>query len=82
MALDLPDNSDVIQDSIFSRSWYAWIARVHVVISSAQASGGTANRPTSVLWIGRRFYDTTLNKPVFVSAVKPTVWRDAAGTIV
>ena len=60
----------------------AWFSRIHNIAITAQQSGTTADRPTSQLWIGRQYYDTTLNKPVYVSAVKPTVWRDAASTIV
>lgn len=62
--------------------WAATFARWHQLVQTAQDSGATAERPTSQLWIGRQFFDTTLNKPVFVSAVKPTVWRDAIGTVV
>ena len=59
-----------------------WFSTAHNYIRSIPQSGVTANRPKDGLWIGRQFYDTTLNKPVFVSAVNPTVWRDAGGTIV
>jgi hypothetical protein len=62
-------------------AWSQWFTRVHAAVSSLYQSGSTANRPTVGLWIGRRYYDTTLNKPVWVSAVKPTVWRDAAGVV-
>ena len=63
-------------------AWSQWFTRVHTAVSSLYQSGSTANRPTTGLWIGRQFYDTTLNKPVWVSAVKPAVWRDASGAIV
>ena len=63
-------------------TWGQWFSLVTRFVNALKSSGPTANRPTDGLWIGRQFYDTTLNKPVFVSAVKPTVWRDAAGTVV
>lgn len=63
-------------------AWSQWFTRVHAAVSALYQSGSTANRPTALLWVGRPYYDTTLNKPVWVAAVKPTVWRDAAGVIV
>jgi hypothetical protein len=67
---------------IITPVWGQWFTRAHNAVASLYQSGPTTDRPTSVLWIGRRYYDTTLNKPVWVSAVRPTVWRDAAGAIV
>lgn len=80
---DFPDNARIAgADGIVTPSWAQVFTRWQAAIGSLYQSGATADRPTSVLWIGRKFYDTTLNKPVYVSAVKPAVWRDAAGTIV
>jgi len=48
-------------------------------------SGVTAVRPTSTVkgrWIGLPFYDTTLQKHVFLSSVNPDVWKDASGNVV
>lgn len=75
---DLPISDSAGRVSV---PWASWFTRVHAVVSALYQSGSTANRPTAGLWIGRRYYDTTLNKPVWVSAVKPAVWRDAAGVI-
>ena len=44
-----------------------------------RASGTTANRPTSRIYPGYPYYDTTLNKPIVYDG---TNWRDGAGTIV
>jgi len=80
---DYPADTPVTDDrGILSVPWGQVFTRWQAAIGSIVQSGTTANRPTSILWIGRSYYDTTLNKPVYVSAVKPTVWRDAAGTIV
>jgi hypothetical protein len=74
---------DVVDDgNNVTIAWDQWFSRVQGIVSSVQQSGTTAERPTSNLWIGRRFYDTTLNLPVYVSAVRPTVWRNAAGVVV
>jgi hypothetical protein len=80
---DYPSNSPVVDaDLTSSTAWQAWFSRIHSIVVTGQQSGSTAKRPTTQVWIGRQFYDTTLNKPVYVSAVKPVVWRDAAGAIV
>lgn len=43
-------------------------------------AGTTAGRPAaSSVAIGARYYDTTLNKPIYSNGVE---WRDAAGTVV
>lgn len=59
-----------------------WFTQVFVICFSIQQSGTTAQRPTTPLWIGRRYYDKTLNKPVYISALSPAVWRDAIGVVV
>lgn len=83
MSFDLPSNGEVIgSDRKLLPVWMNWATRIHNIARSLQESGTTANRPITLLWIGRRYYDTTLNKPVYVSAVNPPVWRDAAGVIV
>lgn len=83
MSFELPSNDLVAgSDGKFARTWSQWLSWAHVSLSSIRQSGPTSERPTAVLWIGRRFYDETLNKPVYVRAVNPTVWRDAMGNIV
>lgn len=71
------------QNGRFSVSWVNWFSSVFRICNSLVESGTTAQRPTSSLWVGRRYYDTTLNKPIWVNAVTPSVvWKDAAGTTV
>lgn len=77
-----PDNDPLVgPDGRVSVPWSQWFARVHRIVSAVQSSGTTANRPTTVLWIGRTYFDTTLGKPVWVKAVQPTVWVDGVGTV-
>jgi hypothetical protein len=78
----LPNNALTEQDGSTSSPWLQWFQRIQNVAGAAYSSGVTADRPTKGLWIGRQFYDTTLNKPVYVSAVNPTVWQDASGAVV
>lgn len=79
---ELPDATLVDDQGRATTGWLQVFSRWQRVILAAQQSGTTANRPTSLLWVGRRFYDTTLNKPVWVSSVSPVTWRDAAGGVV
>jgi hypothetical protein len=44
-------------------------------------SGATGNRPLP-RYVGQQFFDTTLNKPIYVKTISPTVWVDANGTTV
>ena len=83
MSFELPSNDPLVDESrMAGRTWAQWISWVHLTVSAMRQHGSTAERPTKVLWIGRQFYDDTLNRPVYVASVKPTVWRDAMGNIV
>jgi hypothetical protein len=83
MSQGLPETDRLTDEQQYaSRTWMQWLSWVHRVVSSVTQSGTTSQRPDSLLWIGRSFYDVTLNKPVYVAAVRPTVWRDAAGVVV
>lgn len=78
---DFPSNNVLVDlaDGSASIVWTQWFQRIHQLAVSLQQSGTTATRPTKVLWIGRRYYDTTLGKPVYLAAINPTVWKDATG---
>ena len=59
-----------------------WFSQAFLILFAAQQSGTTANRPTSRLWVGRPYLDTTLNLPIWVKTTNPVVWIDAAGNTV
>ena len=59
-----------------------WFSQAFLMLFSLQQSGTTAQRPTTRLWIGRFYYDLTLNKPIWVNSLNPAVWKDAAGNTV
>ena len=82
MSFELPAAPLVEKDGTANQSWLVWFTRIHSICLSVQQSGVTADRPTAMLWKGRRYFDETLNKPVYLSAVRPDVWRDAMGDIV
>ncbi len=56
-----------------------WLSWVHRVVSATTQHGTTADRPTTLLWIGRRYFDDTLGLPVYVKSVRPVVWVNGAG---
>lgn len=57
------------------KSWVDWCVSVFRN-SKFKGSGTTADRPVNGLNIGDWFFDTTLNRPVFVTAVSPVAWTD------
>jgi hypothetical protein len=79
-SFDIPDNAPVVDDKMrVTLPWLQWVSRIQRIVSAVQQSGTTAQRPTTLLWIGRTYFDTTLGKPVWVDSVSPAVWVDATG---
>lgn len=77
---DFPSNTPVVgDDKLATVAWQQVFTRWHRIILAAQESGTTANRPTSLLWVGRMYFDTTLGKPVWLKTVNPIGWVDATG---
>jgi len=63
--------------------WFSWFSAVYTLILLPQGNNGTtANRPTTNLWIGQMYLDTTLGKPIWILSLNPTVWIDATGASV
>lgn len=62
--------------------WSLFWTYLSNIARASQESGVTGSRPTKGLWIGRQYYDTTLELPVYVASLNPTVWKDAAGNTV
>lgn len=83
---DMPGSGPMFDETgAFTNPWAAWMSATNRTMQAIRMSGPTSDRPTSGWYIGQPFYDTTLNKPVWVSAITPmktAVWRDAAGTVV
>ena len=82
-AYDLPTGPVVDAEGKLNPAWAVWFTRTHMSARALQDSGPTAERPTAQLWIGRPFFDTTLNIPVWVQSVPPrpapAVWVDSTG---
>lgn len=60
-----------------SKPWLVWSSRVSQLLTWMQESGTTANRPTAGLYVGRRYFDTTLGYPVWYNG---SAWVNASGT--
>lgn len=60
-------------------AWAEWFNQVYTVCFALQQSGVTAKRPTTNLWTGRPYFDTTLGKPIWY---KTAGWVDATGASV
>ena len=71
----LPLNDDW---SDFRRALLLWSREIAFAATRASVdSGTTADRPTSDLWTGRTYFDTTLGQPIWYDG---SGWVDATGT--
>jgi len=66
-----------------------WIAFFNILAQIGKedsTSGTTINRPVSSatisLWVGYRYFDTTLGIPIWLKSLNPTVWVNASGASV
>lgn len=79
LASQLPVDGDY---AAWPQPWANWFLQVFQILSAQTESGPTANRPTKNLYIGRRFFDTTLGahgKPIWI-AKDGITWVLADGT--
>ena len=70
---------EVDEQRFIRKGWAQFFTRVFVICFAQQQSGTTANRPTTNLYIGRRYFDTTITLPIYYTG---TGWIDAAGNSV
>lgn len=59
-------------------AWPNWFGQVFRICFDVQNSGPTASRPSTNLYPGKFYFDTTLGKPVWVNTTS-TGWVDATG---
>jgi len=72
----IPDAPPLDEQGRFTTPWLQLFRIWAVTILAIRQAGPTTERPTTLLWVGRRFFDTTLNRPVYVYNVAMA----AAGT--
>ncbi|MFN7611722.1 MAG: hypothetical protein ACK5QX_12440 [bacterium] len=76
----MPSNSPLVdQRMTASVPFLQWLSRINTIAQAVISSGTTAQRPTSNLWAGRTYFDTTLGKPIWY---KGPGWVDATGAAV
>ena len=56
-----------------------WFQQAYRILFASQQSGTTAQRPTSQLWTGRVFFDTSLGIPIWYDG---SAWVDSTGASV
>lgn len=65
---------------LFTTAWAAWLNVVQNVVRATSSSGPTTSRPTTNLYVGQFFFDTTLGIPVWVKTPGSSpVWVNATG---
>lgn len=79
MKLDTPQDTPTDENGNFSPAWMSFMTRIKDFIIWRSQYGTTAQRPTKGLEIGTPYFDTTLNKPIWLKTVSPIAWVDATG---
>jgi hypothetical protein len=64
----------------FLPAWSAWFAQMQAIGFATSSSGATSARPTSNLWVGRFYFDTTLGIPIWCKTPATPIWVNASGT--
>jgi len=66
-------------DAILGTGWAEWLNSAYNILTALTQSGTTAQRPVKLLWVGRTFFDVTLNRPIWYTG---TNWIRADGVVV
>jgi len=77
-------NRPPLESSPIMPVWANWFTSAWRLLNTIEASGPTSKRPVSNLFIGMTYFDTTLNKPIWLKSFSAgvSVWIDATGTSV
>lgn len=79
---DYPTGTPLVdEDGMVLVPWGQWFQRIQNIVRTLNTSGPTTQRPTSNLYIGLFYFDTTIGKPIWLRSANPNVWVDGAGTI-
>jgi hypothetical protein len=66
--------------SLSAAAWAGWFSTVQQILQATSSSGPTTARPTTNVYVGQFWYDTSLGLPVWVDTIgPPIVWHNAAG---
>lgn len=69
----------VNEQAIPEQGWASFFSSVFDLLTALTLSGTTSNRPVKLLWVGRPYFDTTLNRPIWYTGSN---WIRADGTVV
>ena len=58
------------------RTIIAWFYRLVNAFNNLQATGTTAERPSPAPFVGFRFFDTTLGRPIWAKTLTQYVYAD------
>jgi len=61
--------------------WMSWFSSLEQLFNSSQRTGTTAQRPHPAPFIGFMYFDTTITRPIWASAItsSTTTWIKADG---
>lgn len=83
MKIDTPNPGPAVDDSgAFIPAWVAFLTKIRTYITANSQSGTAAQRPTTGLSPGDKYFDTTLGFIIHVKSVGPVVWVRYDGTVV
>jgi hypothetical protein len=78
-----PADAAIVRDGRFlSTPWESWFQSMYDVTRPLGNNGTTANRPTTNLYVGQDYFDTTLGFKITIKSLGPTVWVRYDGTVV
>jgi len=64
-----------------SPPWAGWFSIAQQILQASSSSGPTSARPTTNLYVGQFWFDTTLGYPVWCKTPGSSpVWVNATGT--
>lgn len=64
----------VVQKVRPTTGWTTFWSNCFALLFGLTQSGTSANRPTKGLWVGRPYFDTTLQCPLWLQSVSPALW--------
>ena len=74
-----PQTPVIAADGNNDQAWTTFFSNAFTILTSVSQSGTTADRPVKLLWVGRTYFDTTINRPIWYSG---TNWIKADGVVV
>lgn len=82
MKLDTPSPDAAVAGSSITPPWVSYFTKIRNWIVANSQYGATAQRPTSGLQPGDKYFDTDLGFIIHVKSVGPVVWVRWDGTVV